>query len=115
MITTPSGGQILLDKGFTTSPASPGRDAAGWASTCPPTAASTGRPAASKGLVNSKCLTRFNIDWVGRQVRHLQSRAMDDTGYVQPGYGQLRSAVRGTSRSITTTPSSPGKWSKAGR
>jgi sulfane dehydrogenase subunit SoxC len=49
--------------------------------------------------VMSKCLTRFNIDWVwdGKPAL-MQSRAMDDTGYVQPTYRQLRQ-VRGT-RSI---------------
>jgi sulfane dehydrogenase subunit SoxC len=49
--------------------------------------------------VLSKCLTRFNLDWVwdGKPAL-IQSRAMDETGYVQPTYRQLR-AVRGT-RSI---------------
>ncbi len=47
----------------------------------------------------SKCLTRFNIDWVwdGKPTL-IQSRATDDTGYVQPTYQALR-RVRG-SRSI---------------
>jgi sulfane dehydrogenase subunit SoxC len=46
-----------------------------------------------------KCLTRFNVDWVwdGRPAV-LQSRAIGETGYVQPTSAQLR-AVRGT-RSI---------------
>jgi len=46
-----------------------------------------------------KCLTRFSADWVwdGKPAL-LQSRAIDDTGYVQPTYRQLR-AARG-SRSI---------------
>jgi sulfane dehydrogenase subunit SoxC len=49
--------------------------------------------------VLSKCLTRFNLDWVwGGKPVILQSRATDDTGYVQPSYRQTR-AVRGT-RSI---------------
>jgi sulfane dehydrogenase subunit SoxC len=49
--------------------------------------------------VLAKALTRFNIDWVwdGRPAI-LQSRALDETGYVQPRINQLR-AVRGT-RSI---------------
>jgi sulfane dehydrogenase subunit SoxC len=49
--------------------------------------------------VLSKCLTRFNIgfNWDGSPTI-LQSRATDDTGYVQPQMRQLR-AVRGT-RSI---------------
>jgi sulfane dehydrogenase subunit SoxC len=45
--------------------------------------------------VLAKCLTRFNIDWVwhgGHAI--LQSRAMDETGYVQPKINELR-AVRG--------------------
>lgn len=54
-----------------------------------------------------KCLTRFHLDWVwpAQQPQQsaqgpviLQSRAIDETGYVQPKIGQLR-AVRGT-RSI---------------
>jgi hypothetical protein len=49
--------------------------------------------------VMSKCLTRFSLDWVwDGKPAIVQSRAMDDTGYVQPNYKQLR-AVRGT-RSI---------------
>ncbi|MBT4522559.1 MAG: sulfite dehydrogenase [Halieaceae bacterium] len=44
-----------------------------------------------------RALTRFGVewDWNGAQAL-LQSRAIDETGYVQPTYGQLR-AVRGTS------------------
>jgi sulfane dehydrogenase subunit SoxC len=57
------------------------------------------RPARLAGPVMDKCLTRFNLDWVwdGKPAL-VQSRATDDTGYVQPTYRQLR-AVRGT-RSI---------------
>jgi cytochrome c553 len=48
--------------------------------------------------VLDKCLTRFNIDWAwDGKPAIVQSRAMDETGYVQPSYRQLR--VRGT-RSI---------------
>jgi sulfane dehydrogenase subunit SoxC len=49
--------------------------------------------------VLTKALTRFNIDWTwdGSPII-MQSRAIDDTGYVQPTIRQLR-AVRGT-RSI---------------
>jgi len=49
--------------------------------------------------VHTKALTRFRIDWNwdgGPAL--LQSRCIDDTGFVQPNYRQLR-AVRGT-RSI---------------
>ena len=46
-----------------------------------------------------RCLTRLHLDWVwDGKPAHVQSRAMDETGYVQPSYKQLR-AVRG-SRSI---------------
>ena len=47
----------------------------------------------------SKCLTRFSLDWAwdGKPAL-IQSRAMDETKYVQPTYRQLRN-VRGT-RSI---------------
>jgi len=57
------------------------------------------RSARLESPVLSKCLTRFNLDWVwdGRPAL-LQSRAIDATGYVQPNTRQLR-AVRGT-RSI---------------
>ena len=45
--------------------------------------------------VLSKCLTRFNTDfvWDGKPL-FLQSRATDDTGHIQPIYQALR-AVRG--------------------
>jgi sulfane dehydrogenase subunit SoxC len=100
VITTPSGGQVLLDRGFynITGLAWSGRGkikrvdvsvdgGANW------------RTARLETPVLSKCLTRFNIDWVwdGRPAL-IQSRAIDDTNYVQPTYRQLR-AVRGT-RSI---------------
>ena len=46
--------------------------------------------------VLSKCLTRFNLDWVWRgQPCVLQSRAVDSTGHVQPGITALR-ALRGS-------------------
>ena len=100
VVTTPSGGQVLLDKGFynITGLAWSGKGrirkvdvsvdgGRNW------------RPARIEGPVQNKSLTRFNIDWVwdGRPAL-IQSRATDDTGYVQPTYKQLR-AVRGT-RSI---------------
>ncbi len=100
VVTTPSGGQVLLDQGFynITGLAWSGRGkirkvdvsvdgGRNW------------RSARLESPVLSKCLTRFNLDWVwdGKPAL-VQSRAMDDTGYVQPTYRQLR-AVRGT-RSI---------------
>ena len=100
VVTTPSGGQVLLDKGFynITGLAWSGRGkikrvdvsvdgGRNW------------RSARLESPVLSKCLTRFNLDWVwdGKPAL-VQSRATDDTGYVQPTHRQLR-AVRGT-RSI---------------
>lgn len=100
VITSPSAGQMLLDKGFynITGLAWSGRGkikrvdvsvdgGRNW------------RTARLETPVLSKCLTRFNIDWVwdGSQVV-LQSRAIDETDYVQPKINELRE-VRGT-RSI---------------
>jgi sulfane dehydrogenase subunit SoxC len=100
VVTTPSGGQVLLDKGFysITGLAWSGRGkikrvdvsvdgGRNW------------RTARLEAPVLSKCLTRFNLDWVwdGKPAL-VMSRAMDETGYVQPTTRQLR-AVRGT-RSI---------------
>jgi sulfane dehydrogenase subunit SoxC len=100
VVTTPSGGQVLLDKGFynITGLAWSGKGkikkvdvsvdgGRNWRST------------RLQGPVMSKALTRFNIDWVwDGKPAIIQSRAMDETGFVQPTYQQLR-AVRGT-RSI---------------
>ncbi|MFN7220916.1 MAG: sulfite dehydrogenase [Burkholderiales bacterium] len=100
VITTPSGGQTLLDKGFynVSGLAWSGRGkikrvdvsfdgGQNW------------RTAKLETPLLTKCLTRFNISfvWDGSPCV-LQSRAIDDTGYVQPKINQLR-AVRGT-RSI---------------
>ncbi|KWT94173.1 MULTISPECIES: sulfite dehydrogenase [unclassified Variovorax] len=100
VITTPSGGQVLLDKGFysVSGLAWSGRGkikrvdvsvdgGRNW------------RTARLESPLLSKCLTRFSLDWVwdGKPAL-IQSRAMDETGYVQPTYQQLR-AVRST-RSI---------------
>ncbi|MBI4294088.1 MAG: sulfite dehydrogenase [Betaproteobacteria bacterium] len=100
VITTPSGGQKLLDKGLhnVTGLAWSGRGrirrvdvsfdgGRNW------------RTARLESPVLPKALTRFSIDWVwdgGPAI--LQSRAIDETGYVQPKIRQLRQ-VRGT-RSI---------------
>jgi sulfane dehydrogenase subunit SoxC len=96
VITSPSGGQLLLDKGYynVTGLAWSGRGrikrvdvsfdgGRNW------------RTARLETPVLPKALTRFNIDWVwdgGPAI--LQSRARDETGYVQPKINQLR-AVRG--------------------
>ncbi len=97
VITTPSGGQLLLDKGF--------HNISGiaWSGRGKVTRVNVStdgginwRQARLETPVLSKASTRFNIDWVwdGKSAI-LQSRAVDDSGYVQPGYGQLR-AARGT-------------------
>ena len=100
VITTPSGGQLLLDKGF--------HNISGiaWSGRGKVTRVDVStdgginwRQARLETPVLSKASTRFNIDWVwDGKPAILQSRAVDDSGYVQPGYGQLR-AARGT-RSI---------------
>jgi sulfane dehydrogenase subunit SoxC len=96
VITSPSGGQTLVDRGFfnITGLAWSGRSkikrvdvsvdgGRNW------------RTARLETPVLSKCLTRFNIDWRWDGTPAiLQSRAIDDTGYVQPKLAQLRT-VRG--------------------
>lgn len=100
VVTTPSGGQVLLDKGFynISGLAWSGRGKVKRVDVSVDGGANW-RTARLETPVLSKCLTRFNLDWVwdGRPALIL-SRATDDTGYVQPTYRQLR-AVRG-SRSI---------------
>ena len=100
VVTTPSGGQVLLDKGFynVTGLAWSGRGKVKQVDV----SVDGGRNwqmARLEQPVLSKCLTRFNLDWVWDGSSTLiQSRATDETGYVQPSLQQLR-AVRG-SRSI---------------
>lgn len=100
VVTTPSGGQVLLDKGFynITGLAWSGRGKVKRVDVSVD-GGRNWRTARIEGPVQSKALTRFNIDWVwDGKPAIIQSRAMDETGYVQPTYKQLR-AVRGT-RSI---------------
>ena len=100
VITAPSGGQALLDRGYynVSGLAWSGRGrikrvdvsfdgGRNW------------KTARLEAPVLPKALTRFNIDWEwdGRPAI-LESRAIDETGYVQPRIAELR-AVRGT-RSI---------------
>jgi sulfane dehydrogenase subunit SoxC len=100
VVTTPSGGQVLLDKGFynISGLAWSGRGKVRKVDVSVDGGRSW-RAARLETPVLSKCLTRFNLDWKwdGRPAL-IQSRATDDSGYVQPTYRQLR-AVRG-SRSI---------------
>ena len=100
VITSPSGGQVLLDRGSynVTGLAWSGRGrirrvdvsfdgGRNW------------KTARLETPVLSKALTRFNAGWTWDGTPALlQSRAIDETGYVQPRIAQLR-AVRGT-RSI---------------
>ena len=100
VVTTPSGGQVLLDKGFynITGLAWSGRGKVKRVDVSVD-GGRNWRAARMEGSVISKCLTRFNVDWVwDGSPALIQSRATDETGYVQPTYKQLR-GVRG-SRSI---------------
>ena len=100
VVTTPSGGQVLLDKGFHSI------TGLAWSGRGKVTAVDISvdggrnwRAARIQGPAMSKCLTRFSCDWVwDGKATMIQSRAMDETGFVQPSLRQLRD-VR-SSRSI---------------
>lgn len=100
VITSPSGGQVLLDRGYheITGLAWSGRGRI----TRVDVSTDGGvhwREAVLQTPVLDKCLTRFRADWTWDGAPALlQSRAIDETGYVQPLLRQLRE-VRGT-RSI---------------
>jgi sulfane dehydrogenase subunit SoxC len=100
VITSPSGGQVILDRGYheITGLAWSGRGRVRRVDVSTDGGRSW-RTAALQDPVLPKALTRFRLDWSwDGGAALLQSRAIDDTGYVQPTYPQLR-AVRGT-RSI---------------
>jgi sulfane dehydrogenase subunit SoxC len=100
VVTTPSGGQVLLDKGFynISGLAWSGRGKVKRVDVSVD-GGRNWRQARLETPVLSKALTRFNLDWVwDGKPAIIQSRAVDETGQVQPNYKQLR-AVRGT-RSI---------------
>jgi sulfane dehydrogenase subunit SoxC len=100
VITSPSGGQVLLDHGYynVTGLAWSGRGRVGRVDVSVDGGRSW-RMARLEEPVLPKCLTRFNADWVWNGSEAiLQSRATDDTGHVQPTLAELR-RVRGT-RSI---------------
>jgi sulfane dehydrogenase subunit SoxC len=100
VVTTPSGGQVLQGKGFfnITGLAWSGRGAVKKVDVSVDGGINW-KPARMETPVMRKCLTRFNMDWVwDGKACIIQSRATDDTGYVQPTMVQLR-ALRGT-RSI---------------
>jgi sulfane dehydrogenase subunit SoxC len=100
VITSPSGGQVLLDRGaqLITGLAWSGRGKVRRVDV----SVDGGRnwqPARLQQPVLHKCLTRFTLPWQWDGAPAiLQSRAVDETGQVQPSYAQLR-AVRGV-RSI---------------
>jgi sulfane dehydrogenase subunit SoxC len=100
VITAPSGGQVLMNKGYyeITGLAWSGRGRIRRVDV----SADGGRNWRTARLqepVLSKALTRFRMDWTwDGSPALLQSRAVDETGHVQPTINQLR-AVRG-SRSI---------------
>lgn len=100
VITTPSGGQQLLETGFynISGMAWSGRGKVKRVDVSVD-GGRNWREARMETPVLTKAITRFNIDWVwdGKPVI-LQSRATDETGHVQPAYRMLRE-VRGT-RSI---------------
>jgi sulfane dehydrogenase subunit SoxC len=100
VITSPSGGQVLLEKGFQTITglAWSGRGKVKRVDVSVD-GGKNWKPARLEGPVLSKCLTRFNADfvWDGKPA-FFQSRAVDETGQIQPAYGELR-RVR-ASRSI---------------
>ncbi len=100
VITSPSGGQTLLDHGYynLTGLAWSGRGRIKRVDVSTD-GGRNWRTARLESPVLPKALTRFNIDftWDGSPAI-LQSRAIDETGHVQPKINQLR-AVRGT-RSI---------------
>ena len=100
VITSPSGGQVLLDTGFfnVTGIAWSGRGKIRKVDVSVD-GGKNWRAARLETPVLDKCLTRFNIDWTwdGRDAI-LMSRATDSTGQVQASISAMRK-VRGT-RSI---------------
>jgi len=100
VITSPSGGQVLLDRGYhqITGLAWSGRGKVARVDVTTD-GGRNWRSATLQAPVLTKSLTRFRIDWYwDGGTALLQSRVIDDTGYVQPRMRQLRE-VRGT-RSI---------------
>jgi sulfane dehydrogenase subunit SoxC len=100
VITSPSGGQVILDRGAheITGLAWSGRGRVRRVDVSVD-GGRNWRTARLQEPVLTKALTRFRIDWTWNgSGALLQSRVIDETGFVQPSYRQLR-AVRGT-RSI---------------
>jgi sulfane dehydrogenase subunit SoxC len=100
VITSPSGGQVLLDRGYHEIR---GLAWSGRGKVRRVDVSTDGgrnwRVAKLQGPILAKALTRFHIDWTWAGAPALlQSRVIDETGYVQPSIRELR-AARGT-RSI---------------
>ncbi len=96
VITTPSGGQVLQDKGYysITGLAWSGRGKVAKVDVSVD-GGRNWRPARLQAPVMDKCLTRFSLDWSWNgQATLVMSRATDSSGQVQPSYRALR-AVRG--------------------
>ena len=117
VVTTPSGGQVLLDKGYyqISGLAWSGRGKVKHVDVSVDGGRNWKR-ARLQDPVMSKCLTRFSLDWAwDGKPAIVQSRATDDTGYVQPSLPPAARRARHAGRSITTTRSSPGSCRKAAR
>ena len=100
VITSPSGGQVILDRGYheITGLAWTGRGRVRRVDVSTD-GGRNWRTAVLQEPILPKALTRFRLDWDWEGgPALLQSRVIDETGYVQPTYRQLRE-VRGT-RSI---------------
>jgi sulfane dehydrogenase subunit SoxC len=100
VITSPSGGQVILDRGYheITGLAWTGRGRVRRVDVSTD-GGRNWRTAVLQDPILPKALTRFRLDWDWEGgPALLQSRVIDETGYVQPTYRQLRE-VRGT-RSI---------------
>jgi sulfane dehydrogenase subunit SoxC len=100
VITSPSGGQVILDQGYheIRGLAWSGRGRIKRVDVSADGGVNW-RTATLQEPIHTKALTRFRIGWQWNGAPALlQSRAMDDTGFVQPTLRQLRE-VRGT-RSI---------------
>ena len=110
VITAPSGGQVMLDRGFheITGLAWSGRGKVRRVDVSTD-GGRNWRTARLQEPVHTKALTRFRIDWQwdgGPAL--LQSRVIDETGYVQPTYPPACAKFAARARSITTTRSRPG-------
>jgi sulfane dehydrogenase subunit SoxC len=96
VITSPSGGQVLLDRGYhqITGVAWSGRGKVRRVDVSTD-GGRNWRTAQLQAPIHTKALTRFRIDWQwDGGAALLQSRVIDETGYVQPSMRALR-AVRG--------------------